>query len=116
MLHVQFLFLLIGPISLEAIFIVVLRLALHDLIFFVLHVLLTRASLLALAKSIYYLGDLIYENCFHNCVGESEKALLVPVSTKGITVNHENWIEQHSKQESYFFNDFIHSCLDTTSQ
>ena len=38
----------------EAIFIVV-RLALHDLIFFCLHVLLTRASLLALAKSIYYM-------------------------------------------------------------
>ena len=49
-LHVQFVFLLIRSIS----FIVVPRLALHDLIFFCLHVLLTRASLLALAKSIYY--------------------------------------------------------------
>ena len=27
--------------------------------------------------------DVIDENRFHNCVGESEKALLVPVSTKG---------------------------------
>ena len=61
---------------------------------------------------ILYLGDLIDENYSYNCVGESEKALLVSVSTKGITVNHENWIEQHSTQDSYFFNDFIHSCLD----
>ena len=53
-LHVQFVFLLIRSISLEPIFIVVPRLALHDLIFFCLHVLLTRASLLAVAKSIYY--------------------------------------------------------------
>ena len=29
-----------------------------------------------------YLRDVIYENRFHNCVGESEKALLVPVSKK----------------------------------
>ena len=36
----------------------------------------------------------------HNCVGESEKVLLVPVSTKGITVDPENWIE-HSEQDSY---------------
>ena len=64
---------------------------------------------------ILYLGEVIDENCFHNCVGELGKALLVSVSTKGITVNHENWIEQHSKQDSYFFNDFIHSCLDTIS-
>ena len=44
---------LIRSISLEAIFIVVPCLALHDLIFFGLHVLLTRASLLAVAKSIH---------------------------------------------------------------
>ena len=48
-----------------------------------------------------YLGDVIDENRLHNCVGESEKALLVPVSTKGITVDPENWIEQHSEQDSY---------------
>ena len=54
MLHVQFVFLLIRSVSLEAIFIIVPRLALHDLIFFCLHVLLARTSLLALAKSIYY--------------------------------------------------------------
>ena len=31
-------------------------------------------------------SDVIYEDRFHNCVlGESEKALLVPVSTKVIT-------------------------------
>ena len=64
---------------------------------------------------ILYFEDVIDENCFHNCVGESEKALSVSVSTKGITVDHENWIEQYSKQDSYFFNDFIHSCLDTIS-
>ena len=64
---------------------------------------------------ILYLGDLIDENCFYNCVGESEKALLVSVSTKGITVDHENWIEQHRTKDSYFFHDFIHSCLDTIS-
>ena len=49
---------------------------------------------------ILYLRDVIDENRFHNCVGQSEKALLVPVSTKGITADHENWIEQHSKQDS----------------
>ena len=53
-LHVRFVFLLIRSISLEPIFIVVPRLALHDLFSFRLHVLLTRASLLAVAKSIYY--------------------------------------------------------------
>ena len=58
MLHVQFVFLLIRSISLEAIFIVVPRL--HDLFFFCLHVLLARASLLALAKSIYYRGTSPY--------------------------------------------------------
>ena len=30
------------------------------------------------------LSDVIDENCFHNCIRESEKALLVSVSTKGI--------------------------------
>ena len=50
---------------------------------------------------ILYLGNVIDENRFHNCVGESKKALLVPVSTKGITAGHENWNEQHSKQDSY---------------
>ena len=28
-----------------------------------------------------YLRDVIDENRFHNCVGESEKTLLVPLST-----------------------------------
>ena len=32
-----------------------------------------------------YLGDVIDENRFHNCVGESEKAPLVPLSRKGMT-------------------------------
>ena len=55
-LHVQFVFLLIRSISLEDTdFHCRPRLALHDLIFFYLHVLLTRASLLALAKSTYYI-------------------------------------------------------------
>ena len=41
--------------------------------------------------------------CQKICAHESEKALWVPVSTKGITVDHEhgNWIEQHSKQCGY---------------
>ena len=52
-LHVQFVFcqldlLILMPFSLPP------GLALQDLIFFCLQVLLTRASLLALAKSIYY--------------------------------------------------------------
>ena len=34
--------------------------------------------------------DVIDENRFQNCVRESEKALLVSVSTKGITADHEN--------------------------
>ena len=56
-----------------------------------------------------YLRDVIYENRFHNCVRESEKALLVAVSTKEITADHErrNLIEQHSKQYSYQFNSTI---------
>ena len=36
----------------------------------------------------------------------SQKALLVPVSTKGITVDHECGIEQHSKQDSYLIQRF----------
>ena len=42
-------------------------------------------------------------------VRESEKALLVAVSTKEITADHErrNLIEQHSKQYSYQFNSTI---------
>ena len=36
------------------------------------------------------------------------------MSTKRITADHENWIEQRNKQDSYFkFIDFIHSYLDT---
>ena len=37
---------------------------------------------------------------------ESQKALLVPVSTKGITVHHEHEIEQHSKEDSYLIQRF----------
>ena len=36
----------------------------------------------------------------------SQRALLVPVSTKGITVDHERGIEQHSKQDSYLIQRF----------
>ena len=53
-----------------------------------------------------YLRDVIDENHFHRCVRESQKALLVPVSTKGITVHHELGIEQHSKQDSYLIQRF----------
>ena len=51
-----------------------------------------------------FLADVIDENRFHNCVDESEKALLV--STKGITADQENWIEQHSKQDSHLIERF----------
>ena len=36
-----------------------------------------------------YLGYVIGENHFHNCVHESERALLVAVSTKEIMVDHK---------------------------
>ena len=45
------------------------------------------------------------ENRFHNCARESEKALLVPVSTK------ESRIEQHSKQDSYLIQRFYSQLL-----
>ena len=45
------------------------------------------------------------ENRFHNCARESEKALLVPVSTK------ESRIEQHSKQDSYLIKRFYSQLL-----
>ena len=38
----------------------------------------------------------------YRCVRESQKALLVPVSTKGITVHHEREIEQHSIRRLIF--------------
>ena len=51
-----------------------------------------------------YLRDVIDENRSHNCVGESEKALLVPVSTKWITEDHEreNWIDNTSFLHFHF--------------
>ena len=61
-LQVQFVFLLIRSIDLDAIFHCPPCLALQDLIFFVL---LTRASLLALTKSIYYFRLHGYRNNFH---------------------------------------------------
>ena len=36
-----------------------------------------------------FLGDVIDENRFHNCVRESEQALLVLVSTEGAVENDE---------------------------
>ena len=60
------------------------------------------------------LCDVIDENRFHNCVhvGESEKTLLAPVSTKGIAADHENWIEQRSiKQDSYLIQRFYSQLL-----
>ena len=52
---------------------------------------------------------MIDENHFHNCVHvrESEKSLLVPVSTKGIAADHENWIEQCSIKTRLKFNSTI---------
>ena len=49
----------------------------------------------------------------YNCVLESEKAFLVPVSTKGIEVDHNrgNWIEQHSEQDSYLIQKFYSQLL-----
>ena len=64
---------------------------------------------------ILYLGNVIDENRFHNCVGESKQAFLVPVSTKGITAGHENWNEQHSKQDSYLIQWFFSLLLNTIS-
>ena len=60
-----------------------------------------------------YLTDVNDENRFQNRVHESEKALLVPVLTKGISADHEsrNWIEQHSKQDSYLIQQFYSQLL-----
>ena len=41
---------------------------------------------------VYLKGDV--QNCFHNGIRESEKVLLVPVTTKGIAVDHKRG--QHS--------------------
>ena len=41
--------------------------------------------------------EVIDENSFHNCVSPFSSR----VNQKGITADHENWIEQHSKQDSY---------------
>ena len=45
---------------------------------------------------VYLKGVIDVENPFQNCARESEKAVLVPVSTEGITADHErgNWIKQ----------------------
>ena len=53
------------------------------------------------------LRDVIDENRFHNCVRESEKALLVPVCPKGIAADHENWIERRSIKTILIFNSTI---------
>ena len=60
-----------------------------------------------------YLTDVNDENRFQNRVHESEKALLVPVLTKGSSADHEsrNWIEQHSKQDSYLIQQFYSQLL-----
>ena len=42
------------------------------------------------ANMCIYLTDVNDENRFQNCVHESEKALLVPVLTKGISADHES--------------------------
>ena len=42
---------------------------------------------------------------------ESEKALPVLVPTKGITAEHENWIERHSRQDSYLIHVFYSQLL-----
>ena len=39
------------------------------------------------------------------------KSPLVIVSTKGITADHENWIEQHCKQNSYLIQLFYSQLL-----
>ena len=56
-MHVQLVFLLIRSIGLEAIFIVVPRLALHDLIFLFTRI-INQSFALALAKSIYYFSEM----------------------------------------------------------
>ena len=85
-LHVQFVFLLIGSSSLEVTdFHCRPRLALHDLIFSYLHVLLTRASLLALAKSTYY----IYCNVLypHSTLNNSNNVLSTYLNFKSRQLN-----------------------------
>ena len=53
---------------------------------------------------------------FHNCVRESEKALLVPVPTKGITTDHERGNSNSTVNKSHAeFNDFVYCGLDTIS-
>ena len=41
------------------------------------------------ANMFIYLRDVIDENRSHNCVRESKKAVLVPLSTKGIAADNE---------------------------
>ena len=50
-------------------------------------------------------------------VPESEKALLVPVSTKGIMAAHErgNWMKNTVNKIHIEFNNFTYSGLDTIS-
>ena len=42
------------------------------------------------------------ENCFHNCVSPFSSG----VNKRYISADHENWIEQHSKQDSYLIQRF----------
>ena len=60
-----------------------------------------------------YLRDVIDENRFHNCVRESEKAQLVPVSTKRIAAGHErgNLLEQPNKEDSFLIQRFYSQLL-----
>ena len=46
--------------------------------------------------------DVIDENRFHNCVSP----FCFQCQQKDITANHENWIEQLSKQDSYLIQRF----------
>ena len=71
--------------------------------FFRVFEMFSRKNILAVAMGLPWRCDW-WDYRFHNCVRESEKALLV--STKGITTNQENWIEQHSKQDSYLIQRF----------
>ena len=64
---------------------------------------------------VYLKGSIDVENCFLNCVRESEKALLVPMSTKRIMADHEHENWNPVNKIHIEFNNFIYSGLDTIS-
>ena len=62
-------------------------------------------------------GKLTSSSCWLGRAGETdfiskcEFPLVIKVLTKGITADHENWIEQHSKQDSYLIQRYYSQLL-----